>query len=378
MMRSLVRLLSLMRKEFRQFFRNVALVFIVIYAATLDPYAAGELTLDLKHFPIAIVDLDRSSSSAELADKLRPPFFRVVRQLSDTGPIEQMMIEGEVSMVMLIPEGFERRLEQRQQTEVQLILDGTNANSSTIAISYVAGIAAEFSESILLERWKLSRDSLDRFPYVRDQTRVLFNPNLDDSWFMVVSEFLTAITMISILLPAALTVYEKQFGTMEQLMVTPLRVHEIMLSKILTTALIILAATYLGIFTIVMGAKGIPIRGSLLYFALVTLIFLFTTSGLGLLISTVANNLAETILLTFIVLVPIIFLSGAWTPPEAMPLWMSQLILFSPLNYYLEIAYGIIFRGVGLAETWGSLLSLLGLGLLIFVAGAMRFRRKFA
>jgi len=377
-MMGLRRILSLVKKEFLQFFRNIALVIVVLYSVTIDPYSAGELTLDLKDFAVAVADLDMSSSSAELAAKLRPPFFRIKHQLTDTAPVSRMLTAGEVSMVMIIPEGFERKLERHEQAKVQLVLDGTNANSATIAVSYVAGIAAEFSESVLVERWRLPRGSLNEFPYVRDQTRVLYNPSLDDSLYMVLSEFLTALTMISILLPAALTVYEKQFGTMEQLMVTPLRVHEIMLAKIITTAVIILASSYLGIFTVITGLKGIPMRGSLAYFTLVTVIFLFATSGLGLLISTVANNLSETILLTFIVLVPIAFLSGAWTPPEAMPDWMRMLIYFSPLNYYLEICFGIFFRGVGLAETWLSLLLLLALGVLIFAAGAMRFRKKFA
>ena len=372
------RIFSLLRKELRQFLRNVALVFIVIYALTLDPYLAGELTLDLKQFNIAVADMDMSSSSAEFASKLRAPFFRIKERMTSTAQMEELLISGGVAMVMVIPEGFERKLEAREQAQVQLVLDGTHANSATIAISYIAGIAAESSESILLERWRLSRSSLDAFPFVRDQTRVLYNPNLNDGWFMVLSEFLTSLTMISILLPAALTVYEKQFGTMEQLMVTPLRVYEIMFAKITATALIILAGMYLGIFTVIIGAKGIPMRGNLVYFTFVTIIFLFTTSGLGLLISTVANNLSETILLTFIVLVPIAFLSGAWTPPEAMPVWMRQLIYFSPLTYYLEISYGIFFRGVNLAETWMSLLLLFGLGILIFAAGALRFRRRFA
>jgi ABC-2 type transport system permease protein len=372
------RILSLMRKEFRQLLRNFALIGIILYSVTLDPYTAGELTLDLKDYSIAVADMDHTTSSEEFAARLREPFFKIARRLDSTAPMEDLLIKGDVAMVMVIPEGFERQLAARQQAPVQLVFDGTNANSATIALSYIAGIAAEYSESVMLERWRLSPNSLDSFPYVREQTRVLYNPNLDDTWFMVISEFLTDITMIAILLPAALTVYEKQFGTMEQLMVTPLRVHEIMFAKILTTAIVVLAASYIGIFTVVIGLKNIPMRGSILYFTLVTAVFLFTSSGLGLLISTVANNLSETILVTFIVLIPVMFLSGTWTPPEAMPDWLRPLIYLSPLTYYLDIGYGIFFRGVGLTETWIPLLLLLGLGVLIFSVGALRFRKKFA
>ncbi len=372
------RMLSLMKKELFQFLRNIPLVAVVVFAMTLDPYMAGELTLDLKDYAVAVADLDGTDSSAEFAAKLRTPFFRVKERLSDIAPMRRMLTAGEVSMVMVIPEGFARRLTRRQQAEVQLVFDGTNANSATIAYSYIAGIAAQFSESMLVERWRLPGAALQEVPYVRDQIRVLYNPNLNDSWYMVLSEFLTALTLISIMLPAAMTVYEKQFGTMEQLMVTPLRVHEIMFAKIATTALIILGGAYVGIYTVITWWRAIPMRGSIVYFTAVTIVFLFTTTGLGLLIATVANNLSETMLLTFIVLVPIAFLSGAWTPPEAMPPWMQHLVRFSPLTYYLEISFGIFFRGVGPAETWLSLLTLFGLGALIFTAGALRFRKKFA
>ena len=372
------RMLSLMKKELFQFLRNIPLVAVVVFAMTLDPYMAGELTLDLKDYAVAVADLDGTDSSAEFAAKLRTPFFRVKERLSDIAPMRRMLTAGEVSMVMVIPEGFARRLTRRQQAEVQLVFDGTNANSATIAYSYIAGIAAQFSESMLVERWRLPGAALQEVPYVRDQIRVLYNPNLNDSWYMVLSEFLTALTLISIMLPAAMTVYEKQFGTMEQLMVTPLRVHEIMFAKIATTALIILGGAYVGIYTVITWWRAIPMRGSIVYFTAVTIVFLFTTTGLGLLIATVANNLSETMLLTFIVLVPIAFLSGAWTPPEAMPPWMQHLVRFSPLTYYLEISFVIFFRGVGPAETWLSLLTLFGLGALIFTAGALRFRKKFA
>ena len=372
------RMLSLMKKELFQFLRNTPLVAVVVFAMTIDPYMAGELTLDLKDYAVAVADLDMTESSAEFAAKLREPFFRVKERLSDIAPMRRMLTAGEVSMVMVIPEGFARRLARRQQAEVQLVFDGTNANSATIAHSYIAGIAAQYAESLLVERWRLPGAALQQVPYVRDQTRVLYTPNLHDSWYMVLSEFLTALTLISIMLPAAMTVYEKQFGTMEQLMVTPLRVHEIMFAKIATTALIILAAAYVGIYTVITWWRGIPMRGSIVYFTVVTIVFLFAATGLGLLIATVANNLSETMLLTFIVLVPIAFLSGAWTPPEAMPPWMQHLVRFSPLTYYLEISFGIFFRGVGPAETWPSLLTLFGLGAMIFTAGALRFRKKFA
>jgi ABC-2 type transport system permease protein len=372
------RMLSLMKKEFLQFFRNFALVAIVIFAVVVDPYAAGEMTFDIKNFPFAVLDLDKSFRSGEFLDKLREPYFNRVADTESFTKAQNMLTTSTVGMVIIIPEGFQRTITEGGTAGIQVLFDGTEPNSATVAVSYLAGIALRFSEEILVDAVDLSQTGIDGIPYINSETRVLFNENLYDSGFLVLAEFLNAVTLISILLPAAATVYEKQTGTMEQLIVTPLRVYEIMIAKIIPMSLVILGSTYFGIFLTLKALIGVPMRGSLAYFTLVTVVFLFTTSGLGMLVATIANNLAETILVTLILLIPIVFLSGSFTPPEAMPGWMQFLIMFSPLKYYLEICYGIFLRGVGFQETWPLLLIMSALGGAVFAAGAARFRRTFA
>lgn len=375
---SILRTGSIMKKEFRQFFRNIALVLLVIFAVILDPWAASEMTFDLKHYGFSFLDFDQSSQSAQLLEKLRPPYFRLHSEVYSHQEAEELLLSGEVGLVIIIPKGFQRNLSSGKSTEISVILDGTNSNSSTVALSYFAGIVEQFSQNIMLNQWSRYPGSQTELPMVEPVTRVLYNENLQDNWYLVLSEFLNAITMIAIILPAAATVYEKQTGTMEQLIVTPLRIYEIMIGKILPMAMIILVAAYVGIYTVLTSIVGVPLRGSILYFTLVTVVFLFTTAGLGMLVATVANNLAETILATLIILIPIMFLSGTWTPPEAMPEWMQWLIVLSPLKYYLEICYGIFLRGTGFDQSWPSLLTLALLGTIIFSAGAIRFRKNFA
>ena len=375
---SVTRILSIMKKEFRQFFRNIPLVILVFFAVVLDPWAASEMTFDLKNYGFSYLDYDKSSKSAELIEKLQQPYFRLYKEVSSQEEMNRLLDSGEVGFFVVIPQGFEKDLNSGRSTEISVVMDGTNSNSSTVALSYFAGIVEQFSQDIILTQWSKYLGRELHLPVIQPETRVLYNENLKDQWFLVLSEFLNAITMIAIILPAAATVYEKQTGTMEQLIVTPLRIYEIMIGKIIPMSIVILTASYLGIYTVLTNIVGVPLRGSILYFTLVTVVFLFTTAGLGMLIATVANNLAETILATLIILIPIIFLSGAWTPPEAMPEWMQWLIVLSPLKYYLEICYGIFLRGTTLAESWGSLLTLAALGGVIFTAGAVRFRRNFA
>jgi ABC-2 type transport system permease protein len=171
-------------------------------------------------------------------------------------------------------------------------------------------------------------------------------------------------------------VNEKQFGTIEQLMVTPVKPHEIMLAKVLPMMVVFLIAAFISIYTI-MVPLGIPIRGNVLEFLLVTVVFCFTASGLGLLVSTISNNLSETVLLTLLLLFPIMFLSGTWVPPEAMPVWMRFFVNLSPLKYYLDLGFGIFLKGNNLLFMWKEFVSLLVLGIIIFWIGAQRFKKMF-
>lgn len=372
------RVKSLMTKEFLQFFRNIPLVLIVFYMIVIDPWSASELSLDLVNYPFATLDLDKTSTSIEFIEKLRAPHFLHMTDLSSFDESEELLMSGEVGMVLVIPEDFQRQIGARKPAKLQVLFDGTQANSATIAIGYLAGIVEQFSEEIILEKWNMSVDEARRLPLINTNTRVLFNENLNDKWFNGAIEFLTALTLVSILLPAAATVYEKQRGTLEQLIVTPLKTFEVMIAKIVPMTVVIMACAYIGIYGILQGVVGMPVRGNIVYFTFITLVYLLTTTGIGLLISTIANNLAETVLITIIVLIPMVFLSGSWTPPETMPQWLQGLIIFSPMKYYLEMCLGVFFRGVGIGETWPSLLILAAISTAAFTLGALRFRKSYA
>jgi len=372
------RILKLCKKELIQPFRNVALMVFLLYLITMDPYWVGELSMDLKDFPMGIYDLDRSSISNELVSKLRPPYFKIKFYINDNREIEGLINSGKVSMVMVIPADFSRNVSKEKTAKVQVILDGTNSHLALIALAYLGGIVGELSEDIIFERWKFPKASSELIPMVKSNVRVLYNPNLTDSWFMSISEFLAVvIAMVGMLLPSAAAVYEKEYGNMEQLMVTPLRVYEIMLAKVISNGIIMLICATIGVYVCLKLFCQIPLKGSMPYFLFATTIFLFTATGFGLLISTLARTLSEAVLLIILILMPMWFLSGAWTPVEMMPVSMQKLMYFSPMKYYIDIGYGIFLRGVGFKETWQALVHLTILGILVFFYGAHRFRRYF-
>lgn len=373
----LFRLFLLMRKEFLQFFRNIPLLVIVLYCATLDVYSAGEVSMDVNDYPIAVYDMDQSVQSREVIGKLREPFFSITHMITDERQIDALIESGKVSVVVVFPKDFGKKIAAYESGQLQVILDGSNSNASELALRYIHNIVYDHNLNLLVTKWKVSNVTAAMIPYIEYQTQYRYNPNIIDRWSFCLQEFFMIITLIGILLTATAMVNEKQFGTIEQLMVTPLKTFEIMISKIVPMIVVLFVTAFIAVFVILKPLVGIPIIGSIGEFFLVTLIYSFAVSGFGLLISTISNNLSETVLFSILMLVPIMFLSGAWVPPEAMPGWMQILVLVSPLKYYLDLGTGIFLKGNTLVMMWKDLLSLLGLGIIAFLAGAFRFRRVF-
>ncbi|MFC1576223.1 ABC transporter permease [Candidatus Omnitrophota bacterium] len=371
------RLLLLMRKEFMQFFRNVPLLIIVLYCMTIDITTAGDLSMDLHNYPIAIYDMDKSEESREVISRLREPYFQITHIITEENQINDLIEDGTVSVVVVFPNEFQRKLDAYQTSEMQVILDGSNSNASALALRYLGNIIYEYNQKLLMTKWQLSSITRDIVPYVDSKMRYFYNPNLNERWNFCFQEFFMDITLIGLLLTATAMVNEKQFGTIEQLMVTPLRTHEIMMAKIVPMIVVLFVAMFIAVFVILKPIVKMPMLGSIWSFFFVSFIYFFTIAGLGLLISTISNNLSETVLFSVLVLVPIMFLSGAWVPPESMPVWMRVLVKFSPLKYYIDLGNGIFMKGNSIIIMWREVVALTGLGTAIFLVGAFRFRKVF-
>lgn len=369
--------MTLLKKEVLQFARNLTLLIIVLYAATLDVWMAAQTTMELQNFPIAIYDMDKSQKSQELVRRIRKPYFLIHSFLDSEKDIERLILNDTIGAVLVIPRKFQDKLNARQTAPVQIILDATTSNTAEIAAGYLSQMINDYSTTILVKEWQVSTVSFKLIPTVTPVIRYAFNQNLNDRWVMAIQEFFTIFTLIAILLPATAMVNEKQFGTIEQLMVTPVRPIEIMLAKVLPMIVVFLIAAFVSIYTVMIPILGVPFRGSPIEFLIVTMVFCFASSGLGLLVSTVSNNLSETVLITLLILFPIMFLSGSWVPPEAMPVFLQYLVKLSPLYYYLELGMGIFMKGNSLMFMWQNFLSLLALGIVIFSIGAFRFKKMF-
>ena len=218
---------------------------------------------------------------------------------------------------------------------------------------------------------------LRQMPAIKNDLRVWYNPSLNDSWFNTIAELLTMITIACILLPAAAMIREKERGTLEQLLVSPLTPLQIMLSKLISMMLVMFCGTAVAVFGIMMPFYGVPFIGSVPLFFALTALYAFTNAGLGLTAATFARNSAQVGLVVLLMVMPIVLLSGTWTPMESMPSWLRSLMYLSPLRHYIEIAYGILLRGAGLDVLWTSVLPMAAIGVALFALGLLRFRRQF-
>ena len=371
-----MRTLALIKKEFLQFWRDPVLLVVVLWAFTFDVYlCARGFSLDIRGFPVAIYDMDRSQQSQSMIDHLHEPRFRQVKMISDPDEVDELLSTGQALMVVVIDNHFSRRLARGEPAEVQVILDGTNSSSTAQALGEVSAIFSQVSFRHTDSTNSSPRET--QLPVIM-RSRIRFNENMESSWSVGLTELFGVITMVAILLPAAAMVREKEYGTIEQLLVSPLRSWQVTLSKIVPMTLLVVGFTTLSLLAVMGAAFGLYPKGSMGLFLVSTAIYVYACAGLGMLLSTLAKNLSQVILMLTTVLVPIMFLSGTWAPPEAMPPALRWFTHISPLSYYYELGTGIFFRGWGLKQGIESLFWLFILGGGMFVVGTTRVGREFS
>jgi ABC-2 type transport system permease protein len=304
-------------------------------------------------------------------EKLRAPYFAVHYRVQREDDIAALLDRDLASLVVVVPEGFARRLHRGQLPTVQVISDGTYSPTSQRAGNYVTAIAREFA----IEQ-QHDPGHHTGLPVVDTRIRIRYNPALRAQWPASLDMVLMAVTIVSMLLPAAFMVREKEQGTIEQLLVSPLRSWEITMSKLLPMTLVATIAT-LGSLGVLVRAFDLPVRGSLMLFVLATALTVFSMGGLGLVIATITRTLPSAMILAFMLSIPIQFLSGSMTPLEAMPAWQYYATLLSPQRYYLNIGYSLLLKGTSLGALWPDFLGLVVVGGALFGLGVRRFQRQF-
>jgi ABC-2 type transport system permease protein len=367
------RLAVMIRKELSQLFRDRPILFFVVWAFTGAVYTGGHgVSAELHDYPLVVLDLSRSAASRELVSRFRAPYFKIVDHVRSDAELVRVLDSGRASLAVVIPPDFERDA-QRSAARFQVISDGSQSTSATIAGAHLASIAGSYGAELLQRRGAGTHRG--RVPQVDTRVRVEYNPNLLETWFAGLLEVLNQVTMISMLLAAAAMVREREQGTVEHLLVSPLRPAELFAAKVVPVVALVPLAALGSVFGIVHGVFGTPIRGSVGLFYVVSVVYVFAMASLGLAIATLARNLGQAMLLLLLILYPMLLLSGAFTPPESMGPLMRYASLLSPVRHYVDFGYQVLFKGNGMADVWPDVLGILTLGLALFAISVRRFAR---
>jgi ABC-2 type transport system permease protein len=368
---------GLIRKEFAQIVRDPPLLIILLWAFTAAIYSAGQgRATETMNVATGIYDLSRGPASREFLSHLQPPYFKTVGYLEREADVTTWLERGKVAIVVVIPPDFQRDIDGAGQAHIQVLTDGALAMPATVSIAYIAAISGKYSVSVLEQRAGASAGALIRGPTLNERLRVKFNPNMLSSWFAALLELLNMCTMISLLLTAANLIREKEHGTVERLLVSPVRPVEIFLSKIIPTVMVVMVLSACSFLAVLVPAFDLPFRGSVLLFYGVTALYVFAMASMGIAIAVVARNMAQAVMIMILILQPMVFLSGAWNPPEAMSPWLRGISLLSPLRYFIDFAFGVILKGNGLPVLLWDVVGIFVLGVVLFMFSLFWFKRS--
>ncbi len=359
-------------KEFSSLGSDKVLFAFIIYSFSLNIYSeATGIRTDVNNAAIAIVDSDRSALSARIRDGLLKPYFRRP-DLIDRSAIDREMDRGTYAFVLDIPSDFEADVLRESVPTLQLNIDATAMTQAGVGGSYVESVVQQETRNYLQ-----SRGVEAQLPVVA-VTRAFFNPNLEGIWFQAVLSVLESLAILTILLVGAAVIRERERGTIEHLLVMPIRASEIAAAKIWANGLVILVAATLGLVIVVQYVLEVPIQGSIALFIGGTAVYLFALASLGILLATIANTMPQFTLLAIPVFLILNMLSGAFSPLESMPEPLQVAIQVSPSVHFVNFAQSVLYRAAGIDVVWRHIAVLIVLGAIFLAIALARFRTMLA
>ncbi|MGD0292595.1 MAG: ABC transporter permease [Terracidiphilus sp.] len=373
----LARLKQMLIKEFIQVIRDKRTRFILIGPPIIQMLIFGyAANYEIRHVPTVVLDLDHSQESRELISRFTSsPYFDVQRQLTDSRQLGDLIEQGDATVGLEIDAGFAQQLRKGQTAPLQVIVDATNSNTALIASGYIAQIARDFAQ-------EYQRDRIDRIvpqlrgviPSVELAPRPWYNPDLRSRWFFVPGIIGSLTVVLVVTLTAFAVVREREIGTLEQIMVTPIRPVEFILGKTLPFFLI-------GLFDVTLIAVvgslwfQVPFRGNVSVLALGAVLFLLCMLGVGLLISTISATQQQAMVTAFFFIMPTITFSGFGFPISSMPHWMQMISYAIPLRYFLVVIRSTYLKGAGMDILWPQMAAMAGLGVALLTTAVLRFHK---
>jgi len=370
------RLQHMIRKEFIQVFRNSKMRAIVLVMPIVQSMVFGyAVTTDVKQVDTGIYDQAQTPESRDLIDQfIQSGYFSVKTVINNDREIDELIDYGKVATIIRIPPDFSSKIAAGKTAPVQIIVDGTDSNTAGVVLSYAGNIVRNNA----IELMQKKMDGTGREPVgVNLQTRAWFNENLTSRNFYVPGVIAVIVMLVTLLLTSMSVVREKELGTMEQIVVTPITPLEFILGKTMPSIILgfanMMLVTLISVFWF-----DIPVRGSIITLFVANGFYLMTTIGIGLLISTVSETQQQAMMSTFFFYLPAVLLSGFMFPIANMPEVIQAFTYLNPLRYFLVIIRGIFLKGVGISILWPQMMALLALGSLVLTLAVKKFHKNLA
>ncbi|MBO1017342.1 ABC transporter permease [Achromobacter sp. SD115] len=368
-MRHLANIYRLGVKELWSLARDPMMLVLILVSFTLMIYTAATAVPETLHnAPIAVVDEDVSPLSARITSAFYPPHF-TPPEVTTSAEADAGMDAGRYTFSVNIPPNFQRDVLAGRPAEIQLNVDATRMSQAFTGSSYIQQIITdEINEFV--KRYRAPTE----LP-VELAVRMRFNPNLTQAWFGALMEIINNVTMLSIILTGAALIREREHGTIEHLLVMPVTPTEIMVAKVWSMGLVVLASAGLSLTFVVRGLLQVPIEGSVALFLVGAALHLFATTSMGIFMATLARSMPQFGMLLVLVLLPLQMLSGGTTPRESMPQFVQDIMLAAPTTHFVELGQAILYRGAGLSVVWQPFLALALIGSVLFAFSLARFRK---
>ena len=372
-------IIHIIRKEFLQFKRDPKMFGIILFAPIIQLIFLGyAATLDLNVVHTIFYDQDKTTTSRNFIEEFKSSgFFQIDHYADNYEDVQTYIEKGKSLVAIVIPKDFEKKINRRETTQLQAIFNGSDGNSASIAAGYITTIATTFSKQIVKDFIDVSGRKISSTGTITAEVRVWYNPELKTRNFMVPAIVGLLVSIVTLILTSLAVVKEKEIGTLEQLIVTPIKPLQLIIGKLVP--FVILGFVSVTIVIIAMNIIfGISVRGSVLFLFFSAFLYILSTLGLGLFVSTISKTQQQAMMIAiFAVLMPMIYLSGFTFPIENMPVPIQIISYAIPLKYFITITRGVILKGSGFAEHWIDILALFAIGVSILFLSVWRFKKRF-
>jgi ABC-2 type transport system permease protein len=371
-------IIKFIAKEFQQFRRDPKMFGIILVAPVIQLIFLGyAANLDVENVKMVVFDQDRTSTSREFIKRFTGSgYFEIVDNVSSYKELETKIDRAEAILGLVISQDFEKNIARRQPASLQAIFEGSDGNQAAIAAGYVQMIVAKYSKDIVTEFMNISGRKISHAGNLSAEVRVWYNPEMKTRNYMVPGIVGLLVSLVTLVLTSLAIVKEKEIGTMEQLIVTPIKPYQLIAGKLIPF-------TILGLISVIIVLLAmriifaIPVKGSEPFLLFSALLYILSTLGIGLFISTISKTQQQAMMIAiFAVMMPMIFLSGFAFPIENMPKVIQFISHIIPLKYFNTIIRGVILKGLGFVDLWFEALILLMMGLVILFLSANRFHKK--